>query len=197
MATLAADNTANIDTSEGTEEAAPFVFSEAADVTFPELCADEADDFAGVALAGVEPEVGCGEPDEPELDEELEPGAITILATADGAPVDPWAFWYGVSWPSNCATETVFHPFWIASGMVSMKPETVSFVSSCSRMIKPGDLGPMWNEIKEKGLIEHFFYPKFEMGVRTRVPLAKVWLDGSESKIRRGHRPVLGTAKSK
>ena len=82
--------------------------------------------------------------EEPEVDAaELEGDAAARTPTDWGVTSDVSSaeFRYGPS-PSRRATLSNFQPFCAMSGNACMNAPTVAFVSSCSRMIKPGDLGP-------------------------------------------------------
>ena len=57
-------------------------------------------------------------------------------------PSSPFAFWYAEP-PSSSATLTIFQPLLWIKGNAVMNALTVSFVSSCSRGMRPGLLGPV------------------------------------------------------
>ena len=83
--------------------------------------------------------------EEPEVDAaELEGDAAARTPTDWGVTSDVSSaeFRYGPS-PSRRATLSNFQPFCAMSGNACMNAPTVSLLSSCSRMIRPGDLGPV------------------------------------------------------
>lgn len=77
------------------------------------------------------------------------------------------AFWYGPL--KKRIVDCVFQLLASRVGYVSMKPETVSFVSSCSRMIKPGDLGP--------SMTDNWMFHTPQSISLTLVPLSNVSFD--------------------
>jgi len=121
---------------------------------------------AGIATRGTAPEVLAAAPPAPadaaapEACAALLPadalgaGAAALVAPARPAPPLPpaviaatigvlfelGAFWYEA--PSICATEMTCQPCCANLGKFALKAWTVPFRSSCSRTMRPGDLGP-------------------------------------------------------
>ena len=86
-----------------------------------------------------------------ELVLEVELGAALVKARSCGSSPEP-----GVPAvpgpPPPChtgmlefssAVDTAFHPFWLTRGQFCKNAPTVLLSSSCSRMMRPGDLGPV------------------------------------------------------